>query len=55
MIDVASVSASFSTFATNVGTLLGTAITTVLLGAAALIGLGFAYRKVKSKVTGKKF
>jgi len=55
MIDVASAQAAFSTFGTDVGTILLYAVGIVLTGAAALIGLGFAYRKVKSKVTGRKF
>lgn len=55
MIDVNAATAAFNTFATDSGTILTYAIGIILTGAAALIGLGFAYRKAKSKVTGKKF
>lgn len=55
MFSVASASAAYTTFSTNVGSLLSSSIAIILVGAAALIGLGFAYRKTKSKVTGKKF
>jgi len=55
MFTVASASALFSSFGTNIGGLLYTAVAVVLVALASLIGLGFAIRKVKSKVTGKKF
>jgi len=55
MINAASVSAAFSTLSTDVGTNLITVIGILLLGVGALLVLGFAVRKLKSKVTGKKF
>jgi len=55
MYSVASTSADLSTFFSNIGTTLGVTIAAVLVGMAALIGLGFAVRHITRKVTGKKF
>lgn len=52
---VASTTAVITTMFSDTGTILAQVIVAVLTVAVALIGLGFAYRKVKKYVTGGKF
>jgi len=55
MITIPNVLTEFATLNTALGSGLVTVITAVLLGVGAMLVLGFAVRKIKSKVTGKKF
>jgi len=40
---------------TDTGTILVAVIATILVGAVALLGLGFGFRHLKEYVTGRKF
>lgn len=51
----ASTTAVFGTFSTSIGLMLALVVPSVLLAVAGLIGIGFALRKTKKHVTGKKF
>jgi len=51
----ASTTALWTTFAADSSTILFTVISAVLVFVAGMLGLGFAVRKVKRYVTGKKF
>lgn len=55
MYDVASSTAALNAFYGDVGTLIALGVGVVLGAAAALIGLGWAYRSAKKHVTGRKF
>lgn len=55
MYSVASTAADLATFFTNIGSTLGVTIASVLVGLAALLGLGFAVRHIMKRITGKKF
>lgn len=47
--------AQINSVASDFGYLIGVSLVVTLAGAAALIGLGFAWRHLKKYVTGKKF
>jgi len=51
----ASTTAAMATAFTDTGTILVATIATILAGAVALLGLGFAFRHLKKYVTGRKF
>lgn len=55
MYTLASSTADINTLFTNAGTTIGVTVTAVLLGAIALVGLGFAWRHLTKRITGKKF
>lgn len=55
MYGVASSTADIATLLTNTGTVVAAVVTTVLAGAIALVGLGFAWRHIVKRITGKKF
>lgn len=55
MYDAASSTAALATVYSTVGSVLVPSIAAIIAAAAALLALGFAWRHVKSKVTGKKF
>jgi len=55
MWEVASTTAALGDTFSDIGTVLVYAIPVILTAAAALIGLGYGWRKLKSKVTGKAF
>jgi len=52
---IASTTAVITSMFGDVGTVLAQVIGAVLAVAVALVGLGFAYRKVKKYITGGKF
>jgi len=54
MFDVATTTTLMATFFTNVSTLIGVVLGSLLVILAALLGLGFAVRHVKRWITGKK-
>ena len=55
MFDVASSTAAFTTFATNLSSGIGVVVTTTLAVAGALLIIGYAYRKFKQHATGRKW
>jgi len=55
MISSASLQTLFTNFGTNTGLMIVVAVGIVLGGLGSLIGLGFAVRKIKRYVTGRKF
>jgi len=55
MYSIASSTADIATMFSNTGIILAATIAVVLVGAIALLGLGFAWRHLKKYVTGKKF
>jgi len=55
MYTVASSSASITQLMTDSGTLIAVVLGFVLAGAIALVGLGFAWRHLTKRITGKKF
>jgi len=54
MYSTSTAASDLAVFYVAVGVLIGITVTALVTGYAALIGLGFGWRKVK-KVTGKKF
>jgi len=55
MWSIASTTDAITDMFSDVGTVMALVIGAVLTVAVALIGLGFAYRKVKKYITGGKF
>lgn len=55
MYNIASSTADIALLLANTGTVIAASITTILAGAVALVGLGFAWRHLVKRVTGKKF
>jgi len=51
----ASTTAALGQTFTDTGTILTFAISTILAGSVALLGLGFGYRHLKRYITGRKF
>lgn len=55
MWNAASTTAALAAAFTDTGTILVASIGTILVGAVALLGLGFGWRHLKKYVTGRKF
>jgi len=55
MFTVASSTAALGTMFTDTGTIILYAVTAILAGTVALLGLGFGVRHAKKYLTGKKF
>jgi len=55
MFTAASSTAIIAGMFSDTGTILGATIAVVLGGAVALVGLGFAFRRLKKYITGHKF
>jgi len=55
LFDVASSTAAFTAFATNLSVGIGVVVTTTLAVAGALLIIGYAYRKFKQHATGRKW
>jgi hypothetical protein len=55
MYSVASSTADLATLFTNTGIVVAVTITATLAGAVALVGLGFGWRHLTKRITGKKF
>lgn len=55
MYGIASSTADIATLLSNTGIVVAASITVILAGAVALVGLGFAWRHLTKRVTGKKF
>jgi len=53
--DVSDINSFFSTFLTDLSTVLSTNVPLILGILAALLGLGWVVRKVRRYITGKKF
>jgi len=55
MFDVASSTAAFTTFATNLSLGIAVVVTSTLAVAGALLLIGYGYRKFKQHATGRKW
>jgi len=55
MYSVASSTADITTLLGNAGTIVALVVGSVLVGALALAGVGFAWRHIVKRITGKKF
>jgi len=55
MYSTSTAATQLATMFTDTGTLIGIVIAAVLTGAIALVGLGFGWRHLTKRVTGKKF
>jgi len=55
MYSIANAVTNVGTMFTDTGTILVAVIATILVGAVALLGLGFGFRHLKKYVTGRKF
>jgi len=55
MYNIASSTADITTMLTNTGVIVALTVSSILLGAVALVGLGYAWRHLVKRITGKKF
>ena len=55
MYSVASSTADITTLLSNTGTIVALVVAAVLGGAIALAGVGFAWRHIVKRITGRKF
>jgi len=55
MYGIASSTADITTLLSNTGTVVALVVASVLVGAIALAGVGFAWRHIVKRITGKKF
>jgi len=55
MYSTSTVGTLITTMGTDFGTLIAQGLAIAVAGAVALVGLGFAWRHITKRVTGKKF